>query len=62
LKRNLKTLGKKNLYILGFLILLGGILGYNYYQKIFGEALLEDYELFISSADSLIDIKEKTND
>ena len=59
MKRNLKTLGKKNLYILGFLILLGGILGYNYYQKIFGEALLEDYELFISSADSLIDIKEK---
>ncbi|MHB0756672.1 endolytic transglycosylase MltG [Polaribacter sp. M15] len=53
---------KKIIYILGFLLLLGGILGYNYYQKIFGEAITEDYVLYIKSSDSLVDIKEKIAD
>lgn len=51
-------MGKKIIYILGFILLIGGILGYNYYQKIFGEAITKDYVLFINSTDSLVDIKE----
>lgn len=52
-------MGKKVLYILGLLLLLGGVLGYNYYQKIFGEAITEDYTLYIDSSESLLDVKEK---
>ena len=52
-------MGKKILYILGFVFLLGGILGYNYYQKIFGEAITEDYVLFVQATDSMVDVKEK---
>lgn len=52
-------MGKKILYILGFLLLLGGILGYNYYQKIFGETITKDYVLYVNNSDSLVDIKEK---
>ena len=39
--------------------MLGGILAYNYHQKIFGKAITKDSELFIYSTDSLEDIKEK---
>ena len=53
---------KKIIYILGFVLLLGGVLGYNYYQKIFGEAITEDYVLFIDSSDSLVGIREKIAD
>lgn len=52
-------MNKKIIYILGFVLLLGSILGYNYYQKIFGAAITEDYELYINNSDSLIDVKEK---
>lgn len=55
-------MGKKIIYILGFILLIGGILGYNYYQKIFGEAITKNYVLFINSSDSLVDIKEKIED
>ncbi|APZ47833.1 aminodeoxychorismate lyase [Polaribacter reichenbachii] len=55
-------MGKKILYALGFVLLIGGILGYNYYQKIFGEAITKDYVLFINSTDSLVDVKEKIAD
>ena len=55
-------MGKKIIYILGFILLIGGILGYNYYQKIFGEAITKNHVLFISSSDSLVDIKEKIED
>jgi UPF0755 protein len=55
-------LGKKIIYVLGFILILGGILGYNYYQKIFGEAITKDLELFIFSTDSLVDVKEKISD
>ncbi len=55
-------MGKKILYILGFVFLLGGILGYNYYQKIFGEAITEDYILYVQANDSMVDVKEKIAD
>ena len=55
-------MGKKIIYILGFILILGGILGYNYYQKIFGKAITKDLELFIFSTDSLVDVKEKIAD
>ena len=55
-------MGKKIIYVLGFILILGGILGYNYYQKIFGEAITKDLELFIFSTDSLVDVKEKIAD
>jgi len=44
---------------LGLLISVGGVLGYNYYQKIFGKAINQDSILFIKSTNSLIDIQEK---
>ena len=53
---------KKTIYILGFILLVGGILGYNYYQKIFGAAITKEYVLFVNSSDSLVDIKEKIKD
>ena len=53
---------KKLLYILAFFLILGGILGYNYYQKIFGKAITKEVVLFVNSTDSLIDIKEKISD
>lgn len=52
-------MGKKILYILGFVFLIAGILGYNYYQKIFGNAITEDYILYINPTDSMVDVKEK---
>ena len=55
-------MGKKIIYIVGFIILLGSILGYNYYQKIFGAAITKDSELFVYSTDNLIDIKEKISE
>ena len=55
-------MGKKIIYVLGFILILGGVLGYNYYQKIFGEAITKNLELFIFSTDSLVDVKEKIAD
>lgn len=52
-------MGKKILYIIGFVFILGGVLGYNYYQKIFGKAITEDYLLYVNPSESLVDIKEK---
>ena len=53
---------KKSLYIIGFFLILGGILGYNYYQKIFGEAITKETVLFVNSTDSLVDVKEKISE
>lgn len=53
---------KKILYIIGFFLILGGILGYNYYQKIFGKSITKDTVLFVNSTDSLVDIKEKISE
>ncbi|WP_439129569.1 endolytic transglycosylase MltG [Polaribacter sp.] len=53
---------KKIIYILAFILLLGGILAYNYYQKIFGEAITTEYVLYVNSNDTLLDIKEQIKD
>lgn len=53
---------KKLLYIIGFFLILGGVLGYNYYQKIFGEAITKETVLFVNSTDSLVDVKEKISE
>ncbi|MFK8059690.1 MAG: endolytic transglycosylase MltG [Polaribacter sp.] len=55
-------MGKKTIYVLLFFILLGGILGYNYYQKIFGKAITKETVLFVNSSDSLVDIKNRIAD
>jgi len=52
-------LGKKIIYIFGFIVIIGSFLGYNYYQKIFGVAITKDLELFVLSTDRLADVKEK---
>lgn len=52
-------MNKKLLYgIIGFL-LFAGIIGFNYYQKIFGNTIKEDTVLFVRTNESLLDIKEK---
>ncbi len=53
---------KKTVYILAFFLILGSILGYNYYQKIFGEAIIKETILFVNSTDTLVDIKTKIED
>lgn len=51
---------KKTFYRLAlFAIILVSILGYNYYQKIFGKSITREQVLFVSSTDKLVDIKEK---
>lgn len=52
-------MNKKIIYIIGFTLLLGGILGYNYYQKIFGASITGEHILYINSSDNLIDVKDK---
>ncbi|WP_288956270.1 endolytic transglycosylase MltG [uncultured Polaribacter sp.] len=44
---------------MGFFLILGGILGYNYYQKIFGKAIIKETVLYVDVSDSLVDVKEK---
>lgn len=50
---------KKIIYILAAILIIGGIFGYNYYQKIFGKAITNDHILFITGTDSLLDIKKE---
>ncbi len=53
-------MNKKFIYsVIGTILLIGGILGYNYYQKIFGKAIIKETILFVYSADNLIDVKIK---
>ncbi|WP_299051608.1 endolytic transglycosylase MltG [uncultured Polaribacter sp.] len=52
-------MGKKTIYILGFFIILATILGYNYYQKIFGSAITETTILYVTTSDSLVDVQNK---
>ena len=40
-------------------ILISGIIGCNYYQKIFGKVITKDIVLFVSNSDSLLDIQKK---
>lgn len=41
------------------LLLLGGFIGYNYYQKIFGKAVIKDTVLFVYANEDLMDIYNK---
>lgn len=50
---------KKILYILSFFSILVIILGYNYYQKIFGKSITKDTILYVNTTDSLVDVKDK---
>lgn len=50
---------KKIIFILSIVLLGAGLLGNNYYQKIFGQAILENNIIFIEPNDSLFDIEEK---
>lgn len=53
-------MGKKFTYTAIITVLLiGGIIGYNYYQKIFGKAITKETVLFVYSTDSLVNIKDK---
>jgi UPF0755 protein len=52
-------LKKKIIYLLLLFLILGGVLGYNYYQKIFGAAITKNHELFVLASDSLLEVKEK---
>jgi UPF0755 protein len=51
-------LSKKFIYTaIIIVVLIGGIVGYNYYQKIFGEAIIKKTILFVNSTDTLNDIE-----
>lgn len=51
-------MNKKFIYsAITVIVLMGGILGYNYYQKIFGKAITKTSSLYVKSSDTLIDIK-----
>ncbi|MGJ8745966.1 endolytic transglycosylase MltG [Polaribacter sp.] len=52
-------MSKKIIYIVAFIFLVGGIISYNYYQKIFGKAITEDHVLFVNATDNLVDVKNK---
>lgn len=53
-------MGKKFTYAaLITVLLIGGIIGYNYYQKIFGKSITKETVLFVYSTDSLVNIKDK---
>jgi UPF0755 protein len=56
-------LSKKFIYtVIATIILIGGILAYNYYQKIFGKTITKETVLFVYTADSLIDVKNKISE
>ncbi|WP_298879700.1 endolytic transglycosylase MltG [uncultured Polaribacter sp.] len=53
-------MSKKFIFAVIATILLGlGIIGNNYYQKIFGSSITKETSLYVKSNDSLIEIKEK---
>ena len=41
------------------IFLIGGIIGFNYYQKIFGKAVTKDGAIYIGSNASFIDVKKQ---
>ena len=56
-------MSKKFIYtVIATIILIGGILAYNYYQKIFGKTITKETVLFVYTADSLIDVKNKISE
>lgn len=53
-------MGKKFIYIvIATFVFIVAIIGYNYYQKIFGKAITKESVLLVYSTDSLIDVKNK---
>ena len=48
--------------MLAAVLLIGAIIGYNYYQKIFGKAITKDLVLFVTNSDSLSDIQKEIED
>ena len=56
-------MSKKFIYaVIATILFVGGVIGYNYYQKIFGKAITKDSVLFVSSNDSLTDVKDKLSE
>ena len=52
-------MGKKFTYaVIITIIFIGGLITYNYYQKIFGKTITKDTILFVNTTDSLVDVKE----
>jgi UPF0755 protein len=52
-------LKKKVLYTFAILLIISGAFGYNYYQKIFGKAIIKEHVLFIKSTDNLLDVQKE---
>ena len=53
-------MNKKFIYtVIAIAILIVGIVGHNYYQKIFGKAIVKEGILLVYTADSLLDINDK---
>ncbi|PQJ82337.1 endolytic transglycosylase MltG [Polaribacter glomeratus] len=56
-------MNKKFIYtVIATIFLIGAIIGYNYYQRIFGKAITKDMVLFVYATDSLLDVKDKLAD
>lgn len=49
-------------FIVVALVILSSLLGYHYYQKVFGENITEDTILFVYSNESIDDVSEKLKD
>ncbi|TXD46490.1 endolytic transglycosylase MltG [Polaribacter sp. IC073] len=50
---------KKIIYTFTALLIIGGMFGYNYYQKIFGQAITKEHVLYVTATNSLLDIKKE---
>ena len=56
-------MSKKFIYtVIATIVLIGGIIVYNYYQKVFGKAITKEAVLYVKSTDSLLDIKNNIAD
>jgi len=56
-------LSKKFIYtVIATIVLIGGIIVYNYYQKVFGTTITKEAVLYVKSTDSLLDIKNNITD
>ncbi|AUC83787.1 endolytic transglycosylase MltG [Polaribacter sp. ALD11] len=50
---------KKIIYTFAAILIIGGMFGYNYYQKIFGKAITKEHVLFVTATSSLLDVKKE---
>lgn len=54
---------KKTIYGIAIAIfLIGGIVGFNYYQKIFGKSVVKTGKIFIRSSDDLLEVKKNISE